>query len=73
MLEDLVLAARAEAALIGTMPTVKVSCKEGRLYSAVSAPLSREARIIREAHELLSNIDGIKETKIIVDPMFIED
>ena len=73
ILEDLVLAARAEAALISTMPTVKVSCKDGRLYVAISAPLSREARIIRETHELLSKIDGIKETKISVDPMLIED
>ncbi len=72
ILVDLSLAAKAETALVDRMPTVKVSCKDRCLYISMNAPLSQEARIIRETNELLRYIDGIKSTKISITPMLTE-
>ncbi len=73
ILEDLVLAARAEAALVSKMPTVKVVSKDGCLYVSMTSSLSWQDRIIREANELLRDIDGIKEIKINIVPIVTED
>ena len=72
ILDDLTLAAKAESVLVGRMPTVKVSGKDGCLYVSMAGPLSREDRIIKETNELLRNIDGIKETKINIVPIATE-
>lgn len=73
VLGDLALAAKVEAVLVDKMPTVKVACKDRRLYINMNAPLSQEERIISDTNELLSHIGGIKSTKISVAPMITED
>jgi cytidylate kinase len=72
ILDDLALAARAESVLVDKMPTVKVASKDGCLSIIVTAPVSRESRVIKETNELLKNIDGVKKTKITVVPMVTE-
>ena len=69
ILDDLVLAARAESILVEKMPTATVTGKDGVLYVTITAPVSRKDKFIRETNAMLEEIDGIKEIKINVIPM----
>jgi cytidylate kinase len=71
--EDLMLAARAEAALVPAMPTAKVTSKEGCLYVTVSGPLIRNTRTTEQVAELLKDIDGVKKMETHVVPIITED
>ena len=73
ILGGLVLAAKAEAALVRTMPTVKAVSKDGCLYVSMTGPLSHETKLVEQANELLKDIDGIKEMKINIVPIVTED
>ena len=73
ILNDLVLAARAQVILVNKMPTVKVTSKDGSLYISMTGPLSQESRIIDETNELLRDVEGIRGTNVHIAPVITED
>lgn len=63
MLDNLVLAAKAEVALIEKFPNIKVTSKEGIVYVKFQGPLSHEDKVVVQVKDLLKNIDGIKTVR----------
>jgi len=68
MLENLVLAAKAEVALIEKFPNIEVTSKEGIVNVDFQEPLSHEDKVIVQVQDLLKNIDGIKTVKTNLKP-----
>lgn len=70
ILQDLVLGARAQAALVGRFPAAKVNSLEGAIYVTLDAPfpLQSEEKISQEVAELLKDIEGITTVKTNLMP-----
>lgn len=68
MLDDLVLAAKAEVALIEKFPNVKVTSKEGAVYINFQGPVPHEDKVAVQVKDMLMNIDGIKTVRTNLSP-----
>jgi len=69
MLDDLVLAAQVEAALVERIPTVKVSAKDGTVLVYFRGPSGRKKKIESEIEETVRRLPEVKEVKISVEPI----
>lgn len=63
-LDNLVLAAKAKAALIDKFPDIEVTIKEGIAYIVFQGPVSNEEEIAVQVKDILKDIDGIKEIRL---------
>lgn len=76
IVQDLVLAARAQVALFSSFPTAKVSSVSGIVYISVDTPLflqtskktASERKTAQQIKELLKDVKGIKKIRINVTP-----
>lgn len=76
IIQDLVLAAKAQIALSNHFPTAQVSSAEGVVYVSIDTPLflqvskkvQNERKITEQAKDLLKDIEGIKKVRINVTP-----
>ncbi|MFH1437998.1 MAG: cytidylate kinase-like family protein [Pseudomonadota bacterium] len=69
IIDDMVLAAGAEAALISKFPSARVVCKEGTAYVTIEAPMRREKAVAKQAKDLVKSVKGIKKVKVNVMPI----
>lgn len=72
-MQDLWLAAKAEALLVDKFPTVKVVSKNGLVHVTVKSLLSKKTKISQEVNSVLSNIEGFKEVRAEIEPIIIPD
>ncbi len=76
LLQDLVLAARVQAALVNLYPTAKVSSSAGEVHIQIDAPYylqvakneDREHKIFDQVSALLKGLEGIQSIRLHVVP-----
>jgi len=61
IINEMLLSARANSALIDKFPKAIVKSKDGVVYVCIEAPLSQEGKTTDQVKDMLKNIDGIKE------------
>jgi cytidylate kinase len=69
-MDDLVLAARVKANLIGRHPRVNVSANKGRIYIGLVGTSSRE---VKEIQETVGRIPGVEKIDINLHPFITPD
>ncbi|MBW1998479.1 MAG: cytidylate kinase-like family protein [Deltaproteobacteria bacterium] len=72
-LNDLLLAARAHAALVDEFPMAEVSSHDGVVYVSLKGTGIREPSASEEVSRLLSGIEGIKDIRINIIPLITPD
>jgi cytidylate kinase len=73
VMQDLCLAAKAEALLVDKFPTVKVVSKDGLVYVTVKSLSSKKTKVYEEVNSVLSGIEGFKEVKAEIEPIIVPD
>lgn len=72
-MQDLCLAAKAEALLVDKFPMVKVVSKDGLVYVKVKSMSSKKAKVYEEVNHVLSGIEGFKEVRAEIEPIIVPD
>jgi hypothetical protein len=67
-LKDMALAAKTEAQLLEIFPEVEAVAKEGQVFVSVNGSILQEDKIVHEAREMVSRIEGIEGVSIGVSP-----
>jgi cytidylate kinase len=67
-LDDLLLAARVEARLVGAFGRARTTSEKGKVLIEVSAPLVQTDAVVKKATELAEQVEGIKEVRVHVSP-----
>ncbi|MBW1934257.1 MAG: cytidylate kinase-like family protein [Deltaproteobacteria bacterium] len=73
ILSDLLLAARAHAALVNEFPTAEVTSRDGVVYVNVKGTMIRDSSASEKVVKLLNRVEGIKEVKANVVPVITPD
>ena len=73
ILNDMLVAARIEVALIKEYPTVKVRCSKNDCIVTVRAAPSQQDKISTRVKEIVGEIKGVKGIKIVIDPIITAD
>ena len=76
LIEDLLLAAKAQVALIASFPSSKVNCKQGVVHVTITAPfylavtkkVHSEGEISHKVNELVAPIEGVKGVRTHIVP-----
>lgn len=72
-INDLLIAARAYAALIDNFPTARVTCKNGIVFVSVNAPMLHEGDTIFQVKNLIGNVQGVEDIRTNVMPLYPQD
>lgn len=64
IINDRLLSARVNCALINKFPKAMVKSKDGVVYVCVEAPVSQEGKTTDQVKDILKDIDGIKEIEM---------
>ncbi len=67
-LDDALLAAKAQKALLGRVPSAEVSCEAGVVYVNIGTILALEKEFTKRVNEILKDVEGIKEVSVKVIP-----
>lgn len=67
-LKDMALAAKTEARLLEVFPEVEAVAKEGQVFVSVNGSILQEDKIVNEAKQMVSEIEGIEGVSIGVSP-----
>jgi cytidylate kinase len=68
VLSDMALAARVKAALVNTLPGVRVSAQEGVVHVEAGAHESRHSRMAAEIKAMAMKVPGVQDVKVHVIP-----
>lgn len=68
VLRDFYLAAKAQRALFGRVPSAEVKCKNAVIYVNIETALSLEKEFTDKVKNILKDIDGIKEVRVNIVP-----
>jgi len=67
-IKDFYIAAKAQAAIFGRVPSAEVKCKNTIIYVNVETALSLEKEVTDKVKNILNDIDVIKEVRVNVIP-----
>jgi cytidylate kinase len=73
ILDNFVLAAQVEAALIAEFPQAKVSARDGDVFVAVHGSMSQQRSLTDKARDLASFVDGVKQVDVHFVPLMTAD
>ena len=73
ILDNHVLAAQVEAALIAEFPQAKVSAKDGNVFVAIHGAMSQQRALSDKARDLASFVEGTKEVDVHFVPLMTAD
>jgi len=73
ILDNHVLAAQVEAALIAEFPQAKVSAKDGNVFVAVHGSMSQQRGLTDKARDLASFVEGTKQVNVHFVPLMTAD
>ena len=73
ILDNHVLAAQVEAALIAAFPQAKVSAKDGNVFVAIYGPISLRQALSDEARDLVSLVEGVEGITVHFVPVMTAD
>ncbi len=68
VLHDALLAAKAQKALLGRVPSAEVTCEAGVVYVNIGTILALEAEFTERVNDILKDVEGIKEVSVKVIP-----
>ena len=68
VLDDLALAARVQAAIVGKWPQAQVTARDGEVVVGVKAPVGGEEALVRQVRELVGDQPELDDLKIRVRP-----
>jgi len=68
IMKDFYLAARAQGALFGRVPSAEVKCENAVVYVNIETNLSLEKEFTDKINNILKDLDGIKEVRVNVIP-----
>jgi cytidylate kinase len=71
LIKDYYLVAKAQKALFGRVRLVEVKCKNAVIYVNLETALSLEEEIVGKIRNILKDIDGIKEVRVNVIPVYV--
>ncbi len=67
-LDDLVLSAKVQSALVGSWPDAKVSAEKGRVTIVAEAPRMREEKVCDQIAAIARAVPGVREVKVDAFP-----
>ena len=73
ILDNHVLAAQVEAALIAEFPQAKVSAKDGNVFVAIHGSMSQQRALTDKARDLASFVEGTKQVNVHFVPLMTAD
>ena len=73
ILDNHVLAAQVEAALIAEFPQAKASAKDGNVFVAIHGSMSQQRALTDKARDLASFVEGTKQVNIHFVPLMTAD
>jgi cytidylate kinase len=73
VLDNHVLAAQVEAALIGEFPQAKASAKDGNVFVAIRGSMSQQRALTDKARDLASFVEGAKQVNVHFVPLMTAD
>lgn len=73
ILDNLVLSAQVEAALVKDFPKVKADAKNGEIFVSIRASLIDERVITSKARDLIGKMGGVKSIHVNLVPFIIDD
>jgi cytidylate kinase len=73
VLDNHVLAAQVEAALIGEFPQAKASAKDGNVFVAIHGPMAHQRALTDKARDLASFVEGTKQVSVHFVPLMTAD
>jgi cytidylate kinase len=73
VLDNHVLAAQVEAALIAEFPQAKASARDGNVFVAVHGAMSQQRALTDKARDLASFVDGVKQVTVHFVPLMTAD
>ena len=73
ILDNHVLAAQVEAALIAEFPQAKVSAKDGNVFVAIHGAMSQQRALSDKARDLASFVEGTKQVDVHFVPLMTAD
>jgi len=73
ILDNHVLAAQVEAALIVEFPQTKVSAKDGNVFVAIHGSMSQQRGLTDKARDIASFVEGVKQITVHFVPLMTAD
>ena len=73
ILDNQVLAAQVEAALVAEFPQAKVSAKDGNVFVAIHGSMSQQRGLTEKARDLASFVEGTKQVNVHFVPLMTAD
>jgi cytidylate kinase len=73
ILDDHVLAAQVEAALIAEFPQAKASARDGAVFVAIHGSLSQQRALTEKARDMASFVEGAKQVSVHFVPLMTAD
>jgi cytidylate kinase len=73
ILDNYVLAAQVEAALIAEFPQAKASAKDGNVFVAIHGSMSQQRALSDKARDLASFVEGTKQVNVHFVPLMTAD
>jgi cytidylate kinase len=73
VLDDHVLAAQVEAALIAEFPQARASAKDGDVFVAIHGSMSQQRSLTEKARDLASFVEGTKQVNVHFVPLMTAD
>jgi cytidylate kinase len=73
ILDNHVLAAQVEAALIAEFPQAKASAKDGNVFVAIHGSMSQQRALTDKARDLASFVEGTKQVNVHFVPLMTAD
>ena len=73
ILDNHVLAAQVEAALIAEFPQAKASAKDGNVFVAIHGSISQQRGLTEKARDLASFVEGTKQVNVHFVPLMTAD
>jgi cytidylate kinase len=67
-IDDLLLAAHVNAAIVGMNPGIDLSVKDGIVFLKGEATLQQQLPLTRDIREIIKNVPGVKDVRIDLDP-----
>jgi cytidylate kinase len=67
-MENAVLAARVESAIVKEFPDIEVSAQDGIVVVHTEGPLERESQIVEQIRSKVQHVAGVKEARVHVRP-----
>ncbi len=73
ILDNHVLAAQVEAALIAEFPQAKASAKDGKVFVAIHGAMSQQRGLTDKARDLASFVEGVEQDTVHYVPLMTAD